>query len=132
MSERRGHPAEIRADIEAATRLEWWNIGWTVSIVIAMGLAMGSSQAMRTAWVEDTLGLVPPIVFLISVHFEARPSNKRYHYGFDRVNGLGFLIAAVALAAVGLLLLKDAVTALLAREHVTIGSIRVAGRDIWL
>jgi len=132
MSEKRGHPAEIRQDIAAAVRLEWWNIGWSISIIVAMGLAMGSSQAMKTAWVEDTLGLVPPIAFLIAVRYEARPSNKRFHYGFDRVNGLGFLIAAVALAAVGLLLLRDAMIALAKAEHVTIGSTRIFGHDIWL
>lgn len=132
MSEKRGHPAEIRKDIAAAVRLERWNIGWSISIIIAMGLAMGSSQAMKTAWVEDTLGLVPPIAFLIAVRYEARPSNKRFHYGFDRVNGLGFLIAAVALATVGLLLLRDAAIALATAEHVTIGSTRIFGHDIWL
>lgn len=132
MSERRGHPAEIRADIAAAVRLEWWNVGWSISIILAMGLAMGSSQAMKTAWVEDTLGLIPPVAFLIATHFEGRPSDRRFHYGFDRANGLGFLIAAVALAAVGLLLLRDAVVALVTVEHVSIGSIRLFGRDIWL
>ena len=132
MSETKGHPREIRADIAAAKRLEYWNIGWTISIVVAMGLAMGGSQAMKTAWVEDTLGLVPPIAFLIATRYEARASNRLYHYGFDRVNGLGFMIAAVALAAVGLLLLKDAVTTLVAAEHVTIGSTRIWGRDVWL
>jgi cobalt-zinc-cadmium efflux system protein len=132
VSERAGHPGAIRADMKAANRLEWWNIAWTLSIILVMGLSMGSSQAMRTAWIEDTLGLVPPIVFLIAARFEKRASNDRFHYGFDRVNGLGFLIAAVALTAVGGLLLKDAATALLTAEHVTIGSVRVAGHDIWL
>jgi len=132
MSERRGHPAEIRKDMAAAVRLEWWNIGWSVSIIVAMGLAMGSSQAMKTAWVEDTLGLIPPAAFLIASRFESRPSNARFHYGFDRVNGLGFLIAAVALAAVGLFLLRDAVVALVSAEHVTVGSTRIFGHDIWL
>ena len=132
MSEKKGHPREIQADVAAARRLEYWNIGWTISIVVAMGLAMGGSQAMKTAWVEDTLGLVPPIAFLVAVRYEARASNRRYHYGFDRANGLGFLIAAVALAAVGLLLLKDSVTTLVAAEHVTIGSTRIWGRDVWL
>jgi len=132
MSEKKGHPAEIRSDMAAALRLEWWNIGWTISIIIVMGLAMGGSQAMKTAWVEDSLGLIPPIAFLVAAHFEARPSNRRFHYGFDRVNGLGFMIAAVALAAVGLFLLKDAVTVLLSAEHVTVGTVRIWGRDIWL
>ncbi|RYG98719.1 MAG: cobalt transporter [Alphaproteobacteria bacterium] len=132
MTERAGHPAEIRADMDAAKRLEWWNIAWTISIIVAMGLAMGSSEAMRTAWIEDTLGLVPPIVFLISAKMEGRPPNARFHYGFDRVNGLGFLVAAVALGAVGLILLKDAAISLATGERVTIGSIRLLGRDIWL
>jgi len=132
MTERRGHPPEIRADLGKAVRLEYWNIGWTASIVLAMGLAMGGSQAMKTAWIEDMLGLIPPIAFLIAVRFERRAANKRFHYGFDRVNGLGFMIAAVALASVGLLLLHDAVTTLAAAEHVTVGSIRILGRDVWL
>lgn len=132
MTERRGHPSPIRADMKAARRLEWWNIGWTVSIVVAMGLAMGGSQAKKTAWIEDTLGLIPPIVFLVSESYERRAPNARFHYGYDRVNGLGFLIAAVALAAVGLFLLKDSVTALAMQEHVTIGSVRIWGRDVWL
>ena len=132
MSEHRGHPREIRADMAAARRLEWWNIGWTVTYVAALGLAMGSSQAMRTAWIEDLLGLIPPIVFLISERYERRPPNARFHYGYDRVNGLGFLIAAVALTAVGLLLLKEAIHHLLAQEHVTIGTARILGYDVWL
>lgn len=132
MSEQGGIPAEIRGDMAAAERLEWWNIGWTVSIILVMGLAMGSSQAMKTAWVEDTLGLVPPIVFLIAAKLEARSPNRRFPYGFDRANGLGFTVAAVALAAVGLLLLKDAVTSLAMQERVSIGSARIMGHDIWL
>ena len=101
-------------------------------LVAALGLAMGSSQAMRTAWIEDMLGLIPPIVFLISERYERRAANARFHYGYDRVNGLGFLIAAVALTAVGLFLLKDAISALLAQEHVTIGTTRIFGHDVWL
>ena len=132
MTERRGHPREIAKDIAAARRLEWWNIGWTISIVIVMGLAMGSSQAMRTAWIEDTLGLIPPIVFLIAIHYERRGPNARFHYGYDRTNSLGFLIAAVALAAAGLFLLKDAIHALWLQEHVTVGTVRLWGRDVWL
>ena len=132
MSEGRGHPSEIREDMKAARRLEFWNIGWTLTYVAALGLAMGSSQAMRTAWIEDLLGLIPPIVFLASEWYERRAPNRRFHYGYDRVNGLGFLVAAVALAAVGLLLLKDALTSLAAQEHVTIGTARIMGHDVWL
>jgi cobalt-zinc-cadmium efflux system protein len=132
MSELRGHPKEIRADMAAARRLEWWNVFWTMTYVAALGSAMGSSQAMRTAWIEDMLGLIPPVVFLISERFERRSANARFHYGYDRVNGLGFLVAAVALTAVGLLLLWEAVHALAAQEHVTVGTTRIFGHDVWL
>lgn len=132
MSERRGHPQAIAEDVRRTVRLEWWNVGWTLSVIIVMGFAMGGSQAMRTAWIEDTLGLVPPIAFLIAIRFEKRSANARFHYGYDRANGLGFVIAAVALGAVGLLLLKDAALSLFTLEHVTVGSIRLFGRDIWL
>jgi divalent metal cation (Fe/Co/Zn/Cd) transporter len=132
MTERRGHPEAIEQDIRAARRLEWWNIGWSTSIVVAMGLAMGSSQAMKTAWVEDMLGLVPPIVFLIATRYEARAADERFHYGYDRVNSLGFLVAAVALGGVGLFLLRDSIVALWNQEHVTVGSTRLFGHDVWL
>ena len=132
MSEKRGHPPEIREDMKAARSLEWWNIFWTITYVAALGLAMGSSQAMKTAWIEDILGLIPPVVFLISERYERKAANRRFHYGYDRVNGLGFLIAAVALAAVGLFLLKDALSSLLAQEHVTVGTVRILGHDVWL
>ncbi|HKX78379.1 MAG TPA: cation transporter [Novosphingobium sp.] len=132
MTEGAGHPRAIVADLKAARRLEWWNIGWTISIVTVMGLAMGSSQAMKTAWIEDTLGLIPPIVFLIATRYEARGANEKFHYGYDRVNSLGFLVAAVALGGVGFFLFKDAVMVLWAQEHVTVGTVRIAGRDVWL
>lgn len=132
VTERRGHPRVIERDIRAARRLEWWNIGWSLSIVAVMGLAMGSSQAMKTAWIEDTLGLVPPIVFLLATRYEARAADKRFHYGYDRVNSLGFLVAAVALGGVGLFLLRDSIVALWNTEHVTVGSIRLLGQDVWL
>lgn len=128
-----GLPQELDAPMAKAVRLEYWNIFWTVTIILAMGLVLGQSETMKTAWVEDTLGLVPPIMFLIAARAERRGhSSRRYPFGFDRVNGLGFFVAAVALAAVGALLLYNAVTALIAAEHATVGSVRLLGRDIWL
>lgn len=132
MSEKRGHPSEIREDVKRAIRLEYWNIAWSLSYIAAIGLAMGGSRAMQTAWVEDMLGLIPPIAFLVSIKYEERAANAKFNYGYDRANGLGFLIAAVALLGVGVFLARDALTALMMAEHVTIGSIRLFGRDIWL
>jgi divalent metal cation (Fe/Co/Zn/Cd) transporter len=125
-------PPEIREPMRRAVRLEYWNIGFTISIIVVMGLVLGNSQTMKTAWVEDTLGLIPPIVFLVAIHFEKKGATDNFPFGFDRVHSLSFLIAAVALAGVGALLLWDSVSTLVAREHATVASIRLFGRDIWL
>lgn len=126
-------PAELEEVFKKAVRLEYWNIFWTITIVVAMGLVLGQSETMKTAWAEDTLGLVPPIMFLISAHMERNGSrSERFPFGFERVNGLGFFLAAVALATVGALLLYNAVMALIAAEHASVGSIVIFGFDIWL
>ena len=66
-------PEKIQPDLKHAVRLEWWTLAWQASIVVVMYLVMGSSQAMKSAWTEDLLGLVPASVFLIAVHFERNP-----------------------------------------------------------
>ena len=90
-------PEEIRDDFARAKRLEWWTLGWMSSVVVVMFLTMGTSQAMRTAFIEDVLSLVPAIVFLIAARYEPRSPTERFPFGFVRVNSLAFLVAAVAL-----------------------------------
>ena len=126
-------PQDQRDAMARAVRLEWWNIGWTLSIVLVMGLVMGQSQTMKTAWTEDTLGLIPPIMILISAHVERRWSaSTRFPFGFHRVNGLGFSVAAVALLSVGGLLLWDSLATLVRQEHATVASVTILGHSIWL
>ncbi|MES2754042.1 MAG: cation transporter [Pseudomonadota bacterium] len=126
-------PKELREPMQRAVRLEYWNIFWTISIVVVMGSVLGQSQTMKTAWIEDMLGLIPPIAFLVAVWFERRGRRSaRFPFGFERANGLGFFVAAVALAAVGASLLWDAVSTLIAAEHASVGSIVIFGYDIWL
>jgi len=125
-------PAPIREDMKRAIRLEWFNVGFTLSIIVVMGLVLGNSQTMKTAWIEDALGLIPPIVFLVASHFERKKATRDYRYGFHRVHSLAFLIAAVALASVGAFLLKDSVMTLVSREHATVGTIHLFGHGFWL
>ena len=132
MSGRGAVPKALREPMRRAVRLEWCNIGLTISIIVVMGLVLGNSQTMKTAWVEDTLGLIPPIGFLIAVHFERRGANRDFPFGFDRAHTLAFLIAAVALAGVGAMLLWNSANTLIAREHATVASITLFGRDFWL
>ena len=126
-------PDDIVRTLRRAERLEYWNIGWTLSIIATMGLVMGQSQTMKTAWVEDTLGLVPPIAFIIAARMERKGRvSPRYPFGFGRVNGLGFFLAAVALAATGTLMLVDSAMTLFSAEHATVASVQLLGHDIWL
>jgi cobalt-zinc-cadmium efflux system protein len=125
-------PPEISADLAAARRLAWWTIFWMLSVIAVIGFTMGSSQAMRTAWIEDILSIVPSVVLLISLRLERKAPTRRFTYGFDRVHSLAFLIAAVALSTMGATLLFEALRTLAMREHVTIPSVFLFGQQVWL
>lgn len=125
-------PPEIADDLRTARRLAWWTIAWIGSIVVVMGLVMGQSQAMRTAWIEDILSMVPAVVLLVALRLERKPPTARFPHGFDRAHSLAFLIAAVALAAVGIVLLLESLTTLAMAEHVTIPSVTLFGQQLWL
>ena len=129
---RRTIPAEIEADLKRAVRLECWTIAWMASIILLIGLAMGSSQAMKTAWVEDVLSLIPALVFLLALHFERKPPTARFPYGYHRVNSLAFLVSAVALTVMGTVLLAESALSLIKAEHVTIPPVRIFGEEVWL
>ena len=126
-------PAELRATMRRAIRLEYWNIAWSTSIIVPMGLVLGQSQTMKTAWIEDLVGLVPPIAFLIAAHFELKGKrSERFPFGYERANGVGFFVAAISLTAVGLQLLWDAVSTLVAGDHASVGSVVILGHEVWL
>ncbi|MDP8914539.1 MAG: cation diffusion facilitator family transporter [Pseudomonadota bacterium] len=129
---KRRYPPHVEAGIARGAKLEYWTIAWLVTVVPLMALVMGSSQAMKTVWIEDMLGFIPPIVYLISVRLERKHPTHAFPYGFDRVNGVAFVMSAVALTLVGFYLLFEAVMTLVRAEHPTIGTMRAFGRDIWM
>jgi cation diffusion facilitator family transporter len=125
-------PDELIHDHQKARRLEYWTLGYMITVIILLYFTMGSSQAMKTAWVEDLLTLLPPLCFLIASKVAVRAPNKRFPYGYHRANSIAFLIAAVALFGMGLFLVYDGLSALVKAEHPTINSIRVFGKNIWM
>lgn len=127
-----GVPTAIAADLRRAKRLAWWTIAWMTSITAVMFLAMGGSQAMKTAFIEDVLSIIPSVVLLVSLHLERRPASRHFNYGLDRAHSLAFLIAAVALTGVGATLLVEAAMTLAMREHPTIPSVFLFGQQVWL
>ncbi len=125
-------PQEIRPAMAKAKKLEWWTLISVASVVVVMYFTMGSSQAMKTAFLEDMLGLVPAITFLIAAKLEPREPTDLYPQGFVRVNSLAFLASAVVLAGMGLWLLYDGLMGLYMREHPTIGPVTLFGKTFWL
>ena len=124
-------PAEQHQALVRARRLELVSLGYLVSCVVVVYLVMGSSQAMKAAWVEDLLSLIPPIAFLVAVHRARREPSVSYPYGHHRALGAGHLAAAVALLAMGSFLLYDSAMGLLSGDHPPIGSVDLLGHTIW-
>ncbi|MEG3636915.1 cation diffusion facilitator family transporter [Micromonospora palythoicola] len=115
-----------------AVRLEWWTIGFFVVAITALALVLGQSQAMKAAWIEDMLGLVPPAAFLIAARFRNRAPNERFPYGYHRSVSVAFLAGSVALLGLGGYVVYDSLTRLIARERPPIGMIEVFGERVWL
>lgn len=124
-------PSERASDLRRAVRLEWITVGLLASGIVLVYLVMGNSQAMRAAWLEDLLSLIPPISFLVSVHFAAKRPSKEHPYGYHRSIAGGHLVAAAALLAMGSFLFYESLMGLIALEHPPIGSVRLFGHTFW-
>lgn len=124
-------PKRQREALRKAVRLEWITIGYMATCVVVVFLVMGSSQAMKAAWIEDMLAFIPPIAFLVATRFVCKPPNPQYPYAYHRAVATGHLAAAVALLMVGVLLIVDSASGLLAMEHPPIGTLHVFGYTVW-
>ncbi|MGH2756342.1 MAG: cation diffusion facilitator family transporter [Actinomycetota bacterium] len=121
------HSAHIKA-----VRLEWITLVYLVSAIFFIYLTLGASQAMKAAWLEDMLSLLPPAVFLIADRIRDKAPNEDFPYGYHRVVSIAFLVASVALTLMGTFLLFDSVMKLIAVEHPSIGVVQPLGEPVWL
>ncbi|PYG00939.1 cation diffusion facilitator family transporter [Georgenia satyanarayanai] len=124
-------PEEQEAHLRRAVRLAWLTIAFLVTAVTAVYLAMGSSQAMKAAWAEDLLSFIPPIAFLLAVHRTRKPPTSEHPYGYHRAVGIGHLVAATALLAMGAFLVFDSASSLVKAEHPPVGLIEIGGHVVW-
>jgi cation diffusion facilitator family transporter len=115
-----------------AVRLEWWTIAFFIVAVVLLALTLGQSQAMKAAWIEDMLGLVPPVAFLLAARFRNRRPNDRFPYGYHRSVSVAFLAGSVALLGLGGYVVYDSLARLIALEHPPIGLIELFGQRFWL
>ncbi|MEU4692455.1 cation transporter [Actinoplanes sp. NPDC023714] len=125
-------PPDKAALHRRAVKLEWWTIVYFAITVAVMAVTLGQSQAMKAAWIEDMLGVVPPIAFLVAARYRNRRPNPRFPYGYHRSVSVAFLAGAVALLGLGGYVVYDSLTRLLLRERPPIGLIEVAGHTFWL
>lgn len=125
-------PDEQRRALRSAVRWEWFTIAYTSVTIAVIALVVGNSQAMRTAWIEDMLSLIPQIAFLVALLVVRRRPTVQHPYGLHRAMGVGHLVAGVALLAVGLNLARESVVGLVSGEHPTIGTVQLFGQTIWL
>ncbi|MFC8192615.1 cation diffusion facilitator family transporter [Cellulomonas sp. NPDC057328] len=124
-------PEEQERALRRAVRLAWGTLGFLATAIVLMYVVMGSSQAMRTAWAEDLLSLIPPVAFLVAVRVTRRRPSPGHPYGYHRSVGVGHLVAGTALLTMGLLLVWESASSLLAQEHPPVGVMVVLGHPVW-
>jgi divalent metal cation (Fe/Co/Zn/Cd) transporter len=125
-------PAAQQRALRSAVRWQWFTVGYTVVTIALIALVVGGSQAMKTAWIEDMLSLIPQIAFLLALLVIRRPPTVRFPYGLHRAMGIGHLVAGVALLAVGGSLAVESAIGLIRGEHPAIGTVYLFGQTIWL
>ncbi|GGB76288.1 Co/Zn/Cd cation transporter [Flavobacterium suaedae] len=125
-------PKHLQPELNRAKRLEYITILYQLSVVILMYLVMGSSQAMKTAWLEDALGIVPSISFLIALKISDKGPDHKFQYGYHKVFSIAYLTGSIALFGMGCFLIVDSIISLINTEHPSIGSIMLFGQQIWM
>ena len=72
----RGDQTTPPDSVHKATRrgiiLAWCTLAYLIADTIILFMIKGNSQAMQAAWVQDLLGMVPPLAFLIGARVARR------------------------------------------------------------
>ncbi len=124
-------PEPQRIALRKAIRLEVVTFVFMLTAVAAVFSVMGGSQAMKAAWIEDMLGLIPPVAFLLAISRARKEPTPDHPYGYHRTVATGHLTAAVALLVMGLFLIEDSAMGLLRQEHPQVGTMQLFGNTVW-
>lgn len=125
-------PPELEEQQRKAVRLEWITLAYMLSAVVLLFLTLGQSQAMKAAWIEDLLSLLPPAAFLIASRLRKRDPSSKFPWGLHRVVSVAYVFAALALLVMGGYVFLDSAIKLVRAEHPPIGVIQLFGQEIWL
>ncbi|EEW48861.1 cation diffusion facilitator family transporter [Corynebacterium efficiens YS-314] len=111
--------------------LAWCTLVYLVIDTIILFLIKGNSQAMQAAWVQDLLGMVPPLAFLIGVKVARRRASPAHPYGYAQSMDIAHLVSGIALTAFGGFLVYESTMTLVGRERPDIGQFTLFGYDLW-
>ncbi|MBO6719443.1 MAG: cation transporter [Rhizobiaceae bacterium] len=124
-------PPDIDRLYRRARTFEWITVGYILTSVAFLYVAMGSSQAMRTSFFEDAVSIIPAIAFLVCTKLARRRPTPDYPYGMHRATSIGHLVAALALTCMGLFLLGEGSYKLLTQEKASVGTMTLFGFTFW-
>jgi cation diffusion facilitator family transporter len=125
-------PPDKEKLVEKSVRIELWSFASQISIIIVLGLVMGSSQAMKAMWLEDMLSMIPTISVLAGVYVSKWQPDEHFNYGYRRSVQIGFLAGAIALLGFGLFLFLDSIYVLIVQERPTIATVELFDTRVWL
>jgi cation diffusion facilitator family transporter len=125
-------PRELEEQQRKAVRLEWITLAYMLSAVVLLFLTLGQSQAMKAAWIEDLLSLLPPAAFLIASRLRNRDPSEKFPWGMHRAVTVAYVFAALALLVMGGYVFFDSALKLIRAEHPPIGVVQLFGEEIWL
>lgn len=109
----------------------WISVGYLFLDAILLILVSKDSQAIKAAWIEDFLYILPSLTFLIATNFVSKAPNKKFRFGYDRAYSVGFVVSAFTLFGVGSFILLDSLMKLINQEMVTTGTIYILDQTIW-
>jgi divalent metal cation (Fe/Co/Zn/Cd) transporter len=129
--ERIEFPPQQQEAFRKARRLELISVAYISSAALLLYFTMGSSQAMRTSWMDDMISLVPPTAFLVCSRLATRKATAAFPYGMHSSVSIGYLTASLALLTMGALLLAEAAIKLFSGERTSIGGYTLLGTTVW-
>src|SRR6476646_7112827 len=100
-------PPDKERLLRKARRLEWASLFFLATIIAVVGITMGSSQAMKAMWIEDTVSLIPSSAFLLGAHYRRKKPDDAFPYGYRRAVLIAYLAGSVALLGFGLWIFGD-------------------------
>jgi divalent metal cation (Fe/Co/Zn/Cd) transporter len=126
---------ELRGDQQGALSralwLERFTLVYMLTALVAVYFALGDSQAMKAAWLEDMLSLLPPAAFLIANRFRYKAPTGTMGWGYHRSISVGYLAGSLAIVGLGLFILIDSSHKLITAQHPTIGMVELFDWHFW-